>query len=219
MANSAVFGHSGEVKDIRQAMIFLGYNRIKSIATGMSVMHVFPARISFSMKSLWVHSYEVAFLAETLSRIVSMACPCECFLSGLLHDIGRIIFYQIDHERFLEISTAEDMLEREREHFGCTHADAGSWFAEENNMPPEIISTIRFHHKPSLTSYYKVSVSVVSLAEAMARTLSPRIEDDGIWTEEHDALLLEFGLRDMDMTFVGERFYGARLEIERFFSS
>lgn len=216
VANSALFGHSGQIKDIRQAIMFLGYNRIKSIALGMTIMDIFPSK-AFNIKNLWVHSYEVAFISASISEFVPMTSPRECFLAGLLHDVGRIIFYKLDQKGFLSLGTGDDLFEREKEVFDCTHAEAGAWFAEESELPDEIVKVIRFHHKPSMTDEYRDSVSIVSMGEALSRRFSPRIEDDGIWTEEHDALLLEYSLNDSDLAAIGERFYGIRGEIERFF--
>lgn len=217
IANSALFGHSGSVKDIRQAIMFLGLDRIKSIAIGMAVMDVFPARSSFDIKNLWIHSYEVALLAGALSDTIPMTSPRESFLSGLLHDIGRIIFYKIDHKKFMEVETTDDLLEREAVVFGCTHADAGAWFIEGTGMPSEIVMTTKFHHRPSKARDYKDAVSIVSLAEASSRRYSPKIEDDGIWTEEHDAVLLEYSLSDDDMALVAGKFIAAKKDIENFF--
>lgn len=219
VANSAFFGHSGEINDIRQAIMFLGYDKIKSIAFGMTVMDVFPAHSSFNIKNLWIHGYEVALFAEALSEIICMTCPRECFLSGLLHDIGRIIFYKMNSKSFFEIESENDKLEKEKELFGCTHAEAGAWFAKENGLPPEIVSAIQFHHQPSLSTLYKNSVSIVSLAEALSSRYSPKKENDGTWKEEHDILSLEFSLTEDDILSVGGRFCAVKPEIEKFFHS
>lgn len=218
VANSAAFGHSGDVKDIKQAIMFLGYDRIKSLAIGMTIMDVFPAKSSFNMKNLWIHSYEVAFISAAMSDIIPMTSPRESFLSGLLHDIGRIIFHKIDYKKYTEIRTTDDMLEMEHEIFGCTHADAGAWFAEDTKMPEEIVSSIRYHHKPSNAKEYKDAVSIVSLAEALSRRFSPRIEDDGIWINEHDAILLEFSLSDEDLVSICSGLIAAKHQIKYIFT-
>jgi putative nucleotidyltransferase with HDIG domain len=217
MANSAFFGHSGQIKDIEQATFFLGFDRIRSIAAGMTVMRIFPSHGSFVVSNLWVHSYEVAFLASVLSESVPMTRPSECFLAGLLHDIGRIIFYDLSHSLFEEIETTDTMLEQERERFGCTHADAGAWFAEAIGMPNDIATVLRHHHRPSAAEDVRDFVAIVSLAEALSRGVSPRIEDDGIWTPEHDALLLEFSLTGDDVRSAGEKLLSAQAEIESMF--
>jgi HD-like signal output (HDOD) protein len=218
-ANSAFFGHSGSIRDIKQAIMFLGFERIKSIAVGMNVMTIFPHNNTFNIKYLWIHGYEVALIASVISDFVPMTSPRECFLSGLLHDIGRIIFYKMDHGKFHEIPTTEDMLEKERELFGCTHDEAGAWFAEAAGMPSEIILTTSYHHRPSQAKEFRDSISIVSLAEALSRMYSPRVEDDGLWTAEHDALLLELGIDSKELAVIGEKLYGARIEAENFFAS
>jgi len=218
VANSAFFGHSGQIRDIHQAVLFLGVNRVKATALGMSVLDVFPARASLNVQNLWVHSYEVAFLSSVISGGISITQPQECFVSGLLHDVGRIIFYTLDRDRFAGIETTDTMLEQETAAFGCTHAEAGGWFGEEIGLPGEIVSTIRYHHKPSLVREGREVASIVSLAEGLSRQFSPHLEDDGIWTPEHDAILLEFSLHDTDLRLFAERFRESKPEIEKIFA-
>jgi putative nucleotidyltransferase with HDIG domain len=219
IANSAFFAHSGQIKDIQQAVLFLGLDRIKSIAVGMTVMHIFPSAGAFRVENLWLHSYEVAFLSSMLTEKIAITRPQEAFLAGLLHDIGRIVFYSLDHASFLTIDTTDTMLEQEYTVFGCTHTEAGAWFAEVIGLPNSIVTSIRYHHKPSAAPDEMNIVSLVSLAEAFTRTFSPRVEDDGIWTPEHDAILLEFFLSPEDVHSIGNRLSAARSDIERFFSS
>jgi putative nucleotidyltransferase with HDIG domain len=218
VANSTLFGHSGQVRDLKQAIMFLGFNQIRSIAAGMSIMKIFPPNGAFNLKNLWIHSYEVALISSMLSDVITMTCSGECFLSGLLHDIGRIIFYKIDHRQFYKILTTDDMLEKEMELFGCTHAEAGAWFAEIAGMPLEIVSSIRNHHNPSMAREFKDSASIISLAEALSRMYSPRVEDDGLWTKEHDAILLELRIDKPVFAAVNKKFYGSNKEAELFFN-
>lgn len=217
-ANSAMFGHSGQIRDIKHAILFLGYEKIKSIALTMAVMDIFPSSYStFNIKNLWVHGYEVAYISAAIADIISMAAPREVFLCGLLHDIGRIILYRKDPNSFFNIGTDEDMLEKERALFGCTHAETGAWYAEHCNMPEDIVLSIMYHHNPSLTTGNRLGVAIVSLAEALSRRFSPRIEDDGLWSSEHDAIMLELELRDDDLLSIEQKLGSIKRDIERFF--
>ena len=216
-ANSPMFGHSGAVRDIEQAVMFLGYEQIKSIAVGMTVMKVFPAHGSFDIRNLWVHSCEVAFMARALSESVPMVPAREAFLAGLLHDIGRIIFYRKSPKRFHEVGTSGDMLEREAELFGCTHAEAGAWYNEYAGVPEEIVMPIRHHHGPSGAPGYRGLVAVVSLAEGLSRRLSPRAGDDGLWSGGHGEMMRGLSIYEDDVVSLGERLGGMRREIENFF--
>lgn len=217
VANSPLFGLSGQVRDIRHAVMLMGFDRLKSIALGMTVMNVFPPQSSFNIKKLWIHSYEVGFIAASFSEVVFITSPREAFISGLLHDIGRIIFYRLDHKKFLQIPLNEDMLAFERENFGCTHPEAGAWFLEEAHIPEEIVYCVRYHHSPSEAKEYKHAVSITALAEGLSRQFSPRIEDDGMWTDELSAILLELSIKEEERRFISERLNAARHDIERFF--
>ena len=219
VANSSFFGHSGEVRDINQAIMLLGYDRIKSISLGMTVLEIFPTNKSYNLLNLWSHSYEIALFSQAFSELICMTCPRECFLVGLLHDIGRIIFLKMDKQKFLDIDPKQMVSTKEVEFFGCTHADAGAWFAEMNNMPAEIVSAIKFHHEPSKAKEYKDIVSIISLAEAISHRYSRNKANDGIWKEEHDILMMEYELTDDDILFVGDRYCAARPDIENFFST
>lgn len=218
VANSPFFGLSGQVRDIRHAVMLLGFDKLKSIALGMSVMNVFPSSTSFNIKNLWIHSYEVAFLASSLSEIVFITNPRESFVSGLLHDIGRIIFYKMDSKMFLQIPTTENMFKLEKEYFGCTHPEAGAWFLELANLPEEIIYAVRFHHTPTESKEYHHDIAIIAVAEGLSRQYSPRIEDDGIWTEELSAALLELSIKDQERRVLSERLTAIKPEIARFFS-
>ena len=217
VANSVIFGHSGKVKGLQHAVMFLGYERIRAIALAMGVMEVFPGRNSFDVQNLWIHGYEVAYIAAAISDTICMATPDETFLSGLLHDIGRVIFFEKDRERYYRIGTDDDMLKKEIELFGCTHAEAGGWYAENVGIPNELVQSIRYHHSPSKAKESRLCVSIVSIAEVFSRTLRPRVIDDGIWTPEHDAILLELSIGEDTKHAIRHKLSGLEYDIKGFF--
>ena len=217
VANSPMFGRSGQISNIEQAVMYLGYEQIKSIAMGMSILSVFPARKSFSIKKLWAHGYEVASIATAVSERVPATSQKECFLAGLLHDIGRMVLYSVDHVRFLSVGTDDDMLERERELFSCTHEEAGAWYLQYAGLPEEIVLPVKYHHRPSKSTGYRDATSIVALAEGFSRRFYPKIEDDGIWGAEHSAIMLEMELTEEDMVGLAGILGGMKYEIESFF--
>ncbi len=218
-ANSVLFGHAGRINDIQQAILFLGFDRIKNIALGMTAMKIFPSPGSFTITNLWTHSYEVAFLASLLPDVIPMTLPGECFLAGLMHDIGRIVFYSMAPREFMKIETTDTLLEQERAVFGCTHAEAGAWLAQSLGMPEEVSENIMHHHRPSGARDHREMIAVIALAEALSRGFSPRIEDDGLWTPEHDALLLEFSITPDEVRVMGDQLAVVGPEITAMFEN
>ncbi len=219
MANSVIFARSGQIKDIDQAIFFLGFERIRSIAVGMTVMSIVPSQGAFTMENLWIHNYEVGFLASTLSDVIPMTIPGECFLAGLLHDVGRTIFCSMDRKKFASLEPGDDLLDRERSLFGCTHADAGSWFVEELGMPKDLALITKNHHCPAKAAEQKDTTAAVALAEALAGRFSQRKEGDSIWTAEHDAILKRYSIGQNDLLAAGEKLVQALPEIEKVFTA
>lgn len=216
MANSPFFGHAGSVTDIEQAVMFLGYENIRNMAIGMGVFLMFNKKNDRNLKQFWVHCYEVANTAGLIAEATTIVNASTAFLSGLLHDIGRLIFFSLNFQQYRAILGTDDLLEQELEIFGCDHALAGSWFAEKARLPEEIILSVRYHHAPSQATSYQDIVSVVALSEALSRRFSPKIEDDGIWTAEHDAILLELSLSNEDLFDIEQKLRQEQAEISRF---
>ncbi|MCL1925782.1 MAG: HDOD domain-containing protein [Syntrophorhabdaceae bacterium] len=216
-ANSVFFGHSGKIKGLPHAVMFLGYERIRVIALAVGVMDVFSGKNSLDIKNLWIHGYEVASISATISDTISMASPDEAFLAGLIHDIGRVIFFEKDRERYKQIGIGDDMLEKEMELFGCTHAEVGAWYAESVGIPEELVYAIRHHHSPISAGENHLLVAITSIGEALSRSLRPRAIDDGIWTPEHAAILLELSIGDDTKQLVRQKLQNLEKDIESFF--
>jgi putative nucleotidyltransferase with HDIG domain len=219
IANSAFFGHSGEVKNLYQAIMFLGIERIKSLALGMTVLNAFPSRGSSSVTNLWVHSYEVAYASSSLSKYIPLAVTGDCFLAGLLHDIGRIVFLGLNPDRYRRLVSSETLLKQEEEMFGCTHMVSGALLIEKIGIPGELIEPIRHHHLPASTKDSSYSVAVVALAEALIGLRKSRVEEDGTWTTEHDGLMKRFNLSEHVLEAVYDELIESRNEIEEIFST
>lgn len=205
VANSSFFRHSHGVSDIEQAVMLLGYENIRQITVGIGVFMMLPSGLGMRLQNFWRHSQEVAAIAAMVAERATMLSPSHAFLAGLIHDIGRLVFYTLAHGPYKNLLGTDDLLEKEVSMFGCDHALAGSWLAEKALLPEEHILAIRHHHSPSRAGEYKDMVSVVSIAEALSRRFSPKIEDDGIWTEEHDSILLELSLKEAEMAEIEER--------------
>ncbi|NOX20412.1 MAG: HDOD domain-containing protein, partial [Nitrospirae bacterium] len=95
MANSPFFGHSGMINSIEQAVMFLGFDLVKSIAISMTVIHLFNKTEAKNITDFWEHAFEVAVISDVLCKKIPITDGGVCFLSGLLHDIGRLIMYLV----------------------------------------------------------------------------------------------------------------------------
>jgi len=94
MVNSAHHGFPTRVTSVEQHLHLLGMDAIKNIAINTAVLQVFDEAKDhgvFKLKLFWRHSLLCATLSELIAKKTSYSFPDEAFLSGLLHDIGKLI--------------------------------------------------------------------------------------------------------------------------------
>ena len=93
-ANSGSLSYSGNsFTDLRAAIARLGPRAVQSAAMAFAVqqLRLAPALRSIwgSLSLLWKHSIAVASICQILARRTRIN-PDEAFLTGLLHDVGRL---------------------------------------------------------------------------------------------------------------------------------
>ncbi len=110
----------------------------------------------FSITELSEHSCEVAKFAEaiTLYETHDKVQAKQAYFAGLTHDIGKILLMHQFPDRYgaaLRLTREHDVTlwEAEREIFGTSHADVGSYLLALWGFPEEVISSVACYRKPS----------------------------------------------------------------------
>jgi putative nucleotidyltransferase with HDIG domain len=178
ITNSAFYGLSGTVNSVKQAVVIIGLNGVKSLVISTSVIDMFKGdQIGREFQDLfWRHSLVTAFGSRMLMRILK---PGEfgtselAFSTGLLHDIGKLVMYLQDPDacRLIQEQCATQPileLSAERETFGCTHADVGDKITAKWNLPSELSKAISYHHEPLEYDDPTHLTDVVHVADALA---------------------------------------------------
>ncbi len=217
VANAPYFGHPGMINSIEQAILLLGFDMVKSIAVSMAVFEMFSKGEAERLKNFWAHAYEVAIISGILCEKVPVTAGGVCFLAGLLHDVGRVVFYTLYPDEYREIMFEEDLLDREVELFGAGHPEAGALFLEQILMPEEIVLGVREHHTNGKVDKHQGIVTSIYLAEGLSARLSERKGADGIWGEAVEGVLSGAGLGEKDIEEIKGIIDGEAEMIEGFF--
>jgi len=175
LVNSPFYGFSREIVSVEEAITMLGINAVHRLllTTSMLTTYKIDNRIS-EVNSFWRHSFGVGVIAKHLLFRMDRESQQEAFVSGILHDIGRLIYMKIDPDMFMrfyfEMSGVTD-LDAENEYFGVDHQRIGEKLAEKWNFPKAIIIVIANHHTPNKAEHHKLLLSAVNIADMLCHAL------------------------------------------------
>ena len=155
LVNSAYYGLPNRVNSIDQVVILLGTNAVKNIAISASVYQAFnKAKDSsvFRLKQFWWHSLMCANLAKRIAEKTAYTAPEEAFLSGLLHDIGKLVLWVNFSKKYADILQSSrdktDMLLAGEIRLGATHCEVGAWMINRWNLQSFMADAVLYHHEP-----------------------------------------------------------------------
>jgi putative nucleotidyltransferase with HDIG domain len=157
VANSAYYGGQGrKISGIHHAIMMIGFESVKEIILTTSFFHTLhDARDVKALQPLWQHSLECALISKRLAWIYRYDSLDEAYLSGLTHDIGRLVIQQYFSDQFEEIEekrrSGMEWLQAEKEVLEVTHAEIGSRVAERWAFSSNLIDVIGHHHDCSWT--------------------------------------------------------------------
>lgn len=153
VANSPVYGKSHQLTSLKQILLFLGLDTIKSIAITASVQQFFSRyskEKSRFLKGFWEHTLYTAIVAKSLAKLTSYQNPEEAYFAGLLHDIGKLIFENYSQHEYSTLvytdTSSEDLLKREQEKYEITHDDIGARLLGIWGITDVISDAIKYHH-------------------------------------------------------------------------
>jgi len=154
LVNSAYFGLPHKVQDIGKAVTLLGISGVKNLAICACIHEAFatPANNgAFNLKRFWWHCFRCAHLAKNMAVKMEIEQPEEAFISGLLHDIGKIVLWVNFKETYEDIlascSNRSDRLAAEDNRIGVTHDEIAAWLLERWNFATIVSDSVRYHHE------------------------------------------------------------------------
>lgn len=207
LVNSAFYGFSRQISTVREAVVILGFNRVKSLALSASVFEAFqgPGTEEFDRVGLWEHSIATGIGAEIIGKRMEYPNPEEILVGGILHNIGKIVIDLYFHDQLREIFTyVRDrdclMLEAERSILGVAHPEIGAWLAQQWNLPEKIVTTIRYYHEPlEAPEEYRTLPMLIHVGDIFARTKNFGCTGDNVIPPFEEEVMDELELEKNDI--------------------
>jgi HD-like signal output (HDOD) protein len=173
LVNSAFFGLAQPIHNPREAVVYLGMDTVRSLALSAGIFSQYDQKVckSFSLDVLTQHSWITGIMARKVAQLEQQTPKMleQCFLAGLLHDIGQLILAFGLHEEYSEvISRAGEqnvpVWQVEQDFFGATHADVSAYLLALWGLPNPIIEAVAKHHRPAQCAELEFSPTVAAHA-------------------------------------------------------
>ncbi len=178
IVNSPYYGFPSTIDSISRAVTIIGTQDLRDLMLATTTIDLFANKEHKHkhIKQMWRHSLFCAVNCRLLAEAIKQQHTERFFVSGLLHDIGRLILFQgipeTTHKAINQArETGQDLLLIEQSILGFTHTDIGCRIAANWNLPDNIIETIAFHHSPEKARDYPLETAIVHIANHYANSL------------------------------------------------
>ncbi|MFN8545608.1 MAG: HDOD domain-containing protein [Candidatus Binatia bacterium] len=175
VANSAIYSQRRPAKTLNQAVTTIGFRTMSDILMAASLRSLFDAKSPYAQR-LWDHALAVALACEEVARTTGNVQVGTCFLPGLLHDIGRVVFLFTDPAPLDVIANLladgeGQQSQLEVEWYGFDHAAASATLAEEWGVAAEACDAVRWHHEPASASAGRKMAEIINVADRLIYTI------------------------------------------------
>ncbi len=208
LANSAWYGLPSRVDTISRAITLIGTKALRDLVMSTSVITTFKGISSefVDMMDFWDNSVTCGVVTRNLAMKCGVRESERMFLAGLLHKVGRLVFYSSRPVQYRQVLMDKDMgevavVEAERATFGFTYAELGGALLRAWRVPEALDEVIAHQLAPFEAPYYQKEAAIVHMATDMAYHMSPDIK-------------ARFQLGDYNLTFDEEVWASLGLERE-----
>ncbi len=155
VSNSAFYSFSQQIGSIHQAVSILGTNAVRSLVLSFSFLSIKSGKkkSQFNFERFWQKSLASAVASKLILEKVKGADTEEIFISGLLQNLGELIFartFSNEYDKVLQAVTENqhDTIMTEESNLGVNHCFVGYEVAKNWGFPEVLLLPILHHHAP-----------------------------------------------------------------------
>ena len=180
LVNSAYYALPNQVETVSQAIYLIGQRELRDLVMATSVVSLFkglpPEQVN--MEQFWFHSIACGIAARELARRCRLPEGERLFLAGLLHGIGKLVFYSQCADRYREVlqRVAREKITAiaaERQVFGFTYAEVSAALLKNWRFPERLWTAVAHHLEPSGAPNYWLEAMIIHAASYVASSLQP----------------------------------------------
>lgn len=174
--NSSMYGLSGRVQSVQQAITYLGTREVAAVTFEMGLKAVFPT--APELDPLWERASARGLLMGRIGQAIGVD-PWASHSAGLFEECGKAVLFRHAPQRYKPLLRAaendEDLLLLEHDEFGVSHDALGAALCETWGLAPAAVHSVRFHVMVNATLQLPMQVqrraicAISAIANAMMR--------------------------------------------------
>ncbi len=209
--NSSLYGLSGRVQSVQQAITYLGIREVSAVTFEMGLRAVFPA--SAELDAVWQRASVRGLLMGRIGQALDVD-PWAAHSAGLFEECGKAVLYRHATSKYKPLLTQaaddEELISMEHDTFGVSHDALGAALCETWGLAPAAVHSVRYHVIVNATHELPMHVQRRSICalSALAHALmtDPETLDDVAQKVAPQAQL------DVELTLRGTRRVQAQIE-------
>ncbi len=180
LVGSAFFARPKQVTSIAQAIVLLGFKRLRIMALSLSLRDTFPMGKAkgIDYDHFWKTSLYRALVAQEFARASDQPDmnPDEAFIGGLILEIGMLMLYEVYPEGKKENFpgwnlTLEEAISLEEQILGINHREVGNLTLQRWRFPEDLVKTQRHFGVEAMEPDKPILCRVVELARRATETI------------------------------------------------
>lgn len=173
MVNSAFYARAQKVDSIRQTIVILGMNTVRSIVSGLVLINSFH-----NLKGVpesYVHTvFQHSILCANMMNVLAGKEPVRrrdpLYLAGMVHDIGHLILGQYFKDKYMSVTHGDPFpsVDEEKNLFEMDHSELGSELLDEWKFPDDVVMMVRCHHNSGDYNVDENDISYLKACDALS---------------------------------------------------
>jgi diguanylate cyclase (GGDEF)-like protein len=155
--NSSLYGLRTPCATVHHAVVMLGAAAVQAIVLGFTLVPSLSGDRSdgFDYVGYWRRGLYTAIAARHVGRAAGLPCAEECFVGGLLQDLGMIALHRALGTLYAPLLAQaraagdhSELARLESSQLEIQHADVGSMLARRWHFPDALVMAIKYHERP-----------------------------------------------------------------------
>lgn len=144
--NSSLYGLSGRVQSVQQAITYLGTREVASVTFEMGLRAVFPH--APALEPIWQRAAVRGLLMGRIGQALDVD-PWAAHSAGLFEECGKAVLYRHASDRYLRLletaANDDELLTLEHAEFGVSHDALGAALCETWGLAAAAVDSVRHH--------------------------------------------------------------------------